>query len=101
MKSEITSFTVRGLRNGSLVHVHWDHGTITGDPPTVDLLLVEAELAGVAVGDRLLERAGMTPGTVSPLIDAASAVTFICSAIDRVTEVTPDSLRHLAGLGPA
>lgn len=39
------SFTLRGMRNGSLVNVTWRAGVLTGDPPTVDLIETEAEVA--------------------------------------------------------
>ena len=45
------TFTVRGTRNGSLVHVTWTDGTLTGDPPTVDLLEVQAEIADTVHDD--------------------------------------------------
>lgn len=101
MSDEITSFTVRGLRNGSQVHVHWERGAISGDPPTVDLLLVNAELAGSCAADRMVERAGMVAASATPLAEPASAVAFVCAALDRVTEVSPAALRGLAGLEPA
>jgi hypothetical protein len=34
------------------VHVTWTDGKLSGDPPTVDLVQVEAELARLHPGDR-------------------------------------------------
>jgi hypothetical protein len=47
----MASFTIRGSRNGSQVHVTWTDGTLAGDPSTVDLLYVEEELARLNQGD--------------------------------------------------
>lgn len=45
-------FRVEGSRNGSLVHLTWNGGVLTGDPPTIDLLEVEAELLRQVPQDR-------------------------------------------------
>lgn len=42
-------FEVRGSRNGSTVTLRWSPGAVNGDPPTVDLLLAELEIATTAL----------------------------------------------------
>lgn len=39
------AFSVHGSRNGSPVAVSWSPGSLRGDPPTVDLMLAELEIA--------------------------------------------------------
>lgn len=88
-----SSFTVRGMRNGSLVHVTWQDGRLSGDPPTVDLVIVEAELGAVYRADTRLggARAELHAGLHDqPLTDPDSAYGLIASVIDRVQEVTGD-----------
>ncbi|MCM3923629.1 hypothetical protein ND748_18405, partial [Frankia sp. AiPs1] len=47
------SFEVRGVRNGSIVTVVWDRGVLDGDPPTLDLVEVEADLVAESRRDPL------------------------------------------------
>lgn len=80
-------FTIRGARNGSRVHVTWTDGVLSGDPPTVDLLHVEAELAATYPGDRHTWAAVAAPGgslPADPLSDPDAAWTLITSVFDSV-----------------
>ncbi|MBS4728590.1 hypothetical protein MSM1_09690 [Mycobacterium sp. SM1] len=87
-------FTVRGSRNGSRVHVTWTDGKLTGDPPTIDLILVEAELALFHPEDRqswaglVYAGAGLSN---QPLSDAPSAYRLINSVLDTITTVEGDA----------
>lgn len=93
-KCPMRSFTVRGSRNGSRVHITWTDGKLTGDPPTVDLVLVEAELALFHPEDRqswagiAYAGAGLSE---RPLSDASSAYRLINSVLDTVTGVEGDA----------
>lgn len=81
-------FTIKGSRNGSRVQVTWTDGVLTGDPPTLDLLAVEAELASLHAGDRHSWAAVTDPqGTLpaDPLRDPDGAWTLIASVLDSVT----------------
>lgn len=84
----MTTFTVKGSRNGSLVHVTWTDGVLSGDFPTVDLVLAEAELAPVVHVDGYAARALPDLGdlTDSPLRDAATAYRLIVRVLDNVRE---------------
>lgn len=84
----IETFTVRGHRNGSLVHVTWTSGELSGDPPTVDAVEVEAEIASFSGNDRMAERATLMAGK-DPLADALSAARLVCHVIDRVSDISP------------
>ncbi|MCF7550876.1 hypothetical protein [Pseudonocardia sp. WMMC193] len=84
----MTTFTVRGSRNGSLVHVTWTDGVLTGDFPTVDLLAAEAELVPVVHRDSYAGRAlpdldGLGP---SPLSEPGTAYRLILRVFDSVRE---------------
>ncbi|GAA3239333.1 hypothetical protein GCM10017691_40360 [Pseudonocardia petroleophila] len=88
----MSTFTVKGSRNGSLVHVTWTDGRISGDFPTVDLLLTEAELVPILHTDAYAARAlphldGMA---AAPLQDAAAAYRLIVHVMDSVRETTGD-----------
>ncbi len=88
----MTTFTVKGSRNGSLVHITWTDGEISGDFPTVDMLLTEAELVPILHADPYAARAlpdldGMAD---APLRDAASAYRLIVHVMDSVRETTGD-----------
>ncbi len=81
-------FTIKGSRNGSRVQVTWSDGVLTGDPPTLDLLAIEAELASLHAGDRHSWAAVTDPqGTLpaDPLRDPDAAWTLIASVLDSVT----------------
>lgn len=87
------SFTVRGLRNGSLVHITWRAGEISGDPPTVDLIFVESDLSEVYRADPHFggARAELHAGLAEePLADPDSAYRLIVSVMDRVQGATGD-----------
>lgn len=80
------SFTVRGTRNGSLVHVTWTDGELTGDPPTVDLLEVQAEIADSMHGDEHAARAFPMLASLpaEPLGDPASVYRLIVHVFDSI-----------------
>jgi hypothetical protein len=97
------SFTIRGGRNGSRVHVTWTDGALTGDPPTVDLLHIEAELVRVNNDDHLqswsdvLDTLGGMPG--DPLTEPAAAWLLIRSVFDTIQsgegDLPPDAAAEL------
>ena len=95
--SPITAFTMRGLRNGSLVHVTWSDGDLSGDPPTVDLLEVEADIEAMGSLDQLAERTGIA-STAEPLGDVATAARLVYRVIDRVTDMSPPEVADLIGV---
>ena len=83
----MTSFTIRGGRNGSRVHVTWTNGTLTGDPPTVDLLHVEAELVRVNDDDHLSWSYALEPHHTlqgDPLTEPAAVWRLIRSVFDTI-----------------
>ena len=84
-----TSFTVRGTRNGSVVVVRWDEGRLSGDPPTLDLIEVEADLTACSGHDPLVQR---TPGVAHAgrgnLHDPQDAFAVVCHVFDRVNDVS-------------
>lgn len=87
------SFRLAGSRNGSLVHVTWTDGVLTGDPPTVDLLETQAEIVTVLHADKVAARAfpDLVAGTTAdPLADPASAYHLIVHVFDTVREQTGD-----------
>jgi hypothetical protein len=55
-------FLVRGSRNGSLVTLRWSPEELGGDPPTVDLVLAELEIASTGAENRddVHQDAGLT-----------------------------------------
>jgi hypothetical protein len=84
----VTSFTVRGSRNGSRVHVTWTDGTLSGDPPTVDLVQVEAELAALHPEDRQSWAQVVDPEhslPPDPLAEATATWRLIRSVLDTVS----------------
>lgn len=88
----MTSFTVKGSRNGSLVHVTWTDGRVSGDFPTVDLLLTEAELVPILHTDAYAAKVipdldGMGE---APLADPVAAYRLILHVLDSVRETTGD-----------
>lgn len=89
-----SSFTVRGSRNGSQVAITWTGGKLDGDPPTVDLVTIEAELAKLHPGDRqswsYLSYANDTL-TEDPLADPTSAWRLIRSVVDTIRTVEGDA----------
>lgn len=92
------SFTVKGSRNGSLVHITWTDGVLTGDPPTVDLVHTQADIVDVLHADAAAARAypelvGAT--RPNPLADAGAAHQLILHVLDTVRESSGD-LPHSA-----
>lgn len=83
------AFTVRGMRNGSLVHVTWVDGAISGDPPTVDLVEVACDILRESADDPLVRRMEdrRVERGADPLSDAGSALAVIASVFDRVQQV--------------
>lgn len=97
------SFTVRGTRNGSLVHVTWtEGGGLAGDPPTVDLVLNQAEMVDVLRCDGIARRAfgDLASLREDPLTDPPSAYRIIVHLLDNVREVTGD-VAEVAALAPS
>ncbi len=84
-----TIFSVSGMRNGSPVAVSWHRGTLSGDPPTVDLVEVEVELALTALTDPLVVRSASSsaPAHVVTLDDPQDALALVRRVFDRVFEV--------------
>jgi hypothetical protein len=83
----LTSFTVRGGRNGSQVQLTWTDGKLSGDPPSVDLVQIEAELVALNPHDRLSWAAVMDPGhslPADPLADPVATWRLIESVLDNV-----------------
>lgn len=83
----MTTFSVKGSRNGSKVRVTWTDGVLSGDPPTVDLVHVEAELAQLHPEDRQSWSFVMDPEhrlPNNPLADPAASWRLICSVLDTV-----------------
>jgi hypothetical protein len=91
-----TSFKVLGVRNGSVVSVTWDQGSVRGDPPTIDLIEIELELADVGRQDPNFTSAGllMSDGEGDILADPERALGLIRHVLDRVTEIVPLSGDH-------
>lgn len=88
------SFTVRGSRNGSQVNISWTGGKLGGDPPTVDLVTVEAELAKLHPGDhQSWSHITDADGTLAhdPLADPTSAWRLIRSVVDTISTVEGDA----------
>jgi hypothetical protein len=93
------SFDVHGMRNGSVVRITWDRGVLAGDPPTIDLVEIEAECIAVSSRDPLVVRAGepIVAGAgagagagadgASLLSQPESALAVMRRVVDRVTEV--------------
>lgn len=92
----MTTFTVKGSRNGSLVHITWTDGQISGDFPTVDLLLTEAELIPILHTDAYAARAlpDLHRMADSPLADPAAAYRLITHVMDSVREATGNVPGH-------
>jgi len=83
----VTTFTVRGGRTGSQVHVTWTDGKLSGDPPTVDLIQVEAELAHLNPNDRQSWSHFVDPYRElpeDPLADPSATWRLIKSVLDNV-----------------
>ncbi|WP_261559043.1 hypothetical protein [Frankia tisae] len=86
------SFEVRGVRNGSIVTVVWDRGVLDGDPPTIDLVEVEADLAAESRRDPLQRRrdgSGVAAVEAAATVgDPESALALVVRTLDRVVQVT-------------
>ncbi|EIV91554.1 hypothetical protein [Frankia sp. QA3] len=99
------SFEVRGVRNGSIVTVVWDRGRFDGDPPTIDLVEVEADLVAVSLRDPFQLRVdgvgGAGGAAVAPTVhDPESALALVIRTLDRVVQVTTPARPRPSG-GPA
>lgn len=88
----MSTFTVRGSRNGSLVHVTWTDGQLSGDFPTVDMVHAAADLVPIVRTDSYAARAMpvLRSGMEHPLQDPATAYRLIASLLDTVRESTGD-----------
>jgi hypothetical protein len=89
------AFEVRGVRNGSIVTIRWEGGVLAGDPPTVDLIEVMAEIVAIGATDPVRLRSAPPPGAdiersgFSHALDRAdSALAVIGLVVDRVTRLT-------------
>lgn len=87
------TFTVRGVRNGSRIFVTWADGHMSGDPPTIDLLEVEAEMIALNPGDRqswgpLTALDKLPP---NPLDDPAAAFVLMHSVFDTISGTEGDT----------
>jgi hypothetical protein len=87
-----TSFTVEGTRNGSPVIVRWRDGVLSGDPPTVDLVEMEAELVVLGRSDPFALRTGAAEAGRSSagLAEPQTALELITAVMDRITSVAED-----------
>lgn len=87
------TFCLRGTRNGSPVDVSWSPGSLRGDPPTVDLMLAELEIAAACHGDPVcdLSLAAIAGdcGT-SPLHDPCTAYALAERVLDSIREVAAE-----------
>lgn len=81
------TFTIRGARNGSQVFLTWSDGALSGDPPTVDLVQIEAELAVLHPQDRQSwsKVGGYGSLPENPLLDPDAAWLLIVSVLDVVS----------------
>jgi hypothetical protein len=88
-----TMFSVEGSRNGSPVSIRWSNGVVSGDPPTVDLIEMEAELVALGGSDPFAVRSGAAEAgrSADGLADPVAALQLIRSVIDRVTSVIEGS----------
>jgi hypothetical protein len=89
----VTTFTVRGGRNGSQVQITWTDGRLSGDPPSVDLVEIEAELVALNPDDQQSWSAVMYPGHALPadlLADPVMSWRLIESVLDTVQAVDGD-----------
>lgn len=91
-------FTVTGSRNGSPVVVSWSPGRFDGDPPTVDLLLAEVEIARACAGDRFCEpelASIMSGAAGDPLHDPRASFALVERVLNlvRKVEAEPASLQ--------
>jgi hypothetical protein len=80
-------FSVRG----SLVVLSWSPGELAGDPPTVDLVLAELEIARACAGNPgdAFRDAGLTALATGadPLADPDTAYALVERVLDAVREV--------------
>jgi hypothetical protein len=87
-------FTVSGTRNGSLVQISWSGGELSGDPPTIDLVLVEAMIARDQTTDPLVaELFHDAPDgfdLADPLGDPRSAYYLISRVFDTIRDASGD-----------
>jgi hypothetical protein len=93
--AETSAFEIRGVRNGSIVTIRWERGVLSGDPPTLDLIEVMAEIVAINATDPLRQRSGGSPDVgvarsgSSPALDqAVTALDLIRLVVDRVTRLT-------------
>ena len=86
---DTNAFSVSGMRNGSPVVVSWISGVLSGDPPTVDLVGVEEDLATVGQRDPLVRRSSGSAASHLPrLEDPRDALVLIRRVLDRVITIT-------------
>lgn len=93
VRPNTASFVVRALRNGSIVTVRWSCGAFEGDPPTIDLVEMEAEMIATSQADVHLGFAtGGDAETLSEesVSDPVGAFALIQRVVDRILEVSVD-----------
>lgn len=84
------SFSVHGSRNGSSVAVSWSPGSLRGDPPTVDLMLAELEIASASRGDPICGSSldAIVPDRrSSPLHDPHATYSLVERVLDSIRDV--------------
>jgi hypothetical protein len=86
-------FSLRGSRNGSLVTLAWSPGELAGDPPTVDLVLAELEIARACADndEDTFRDSGLTALVAGagedPLADPDTAYALAERVLDAVREI--------------
>lgn len=94
MAQEATpKFCLRGTRNGSPVDVSWSPGSLRGDPPTVDLMLAELEIAAACHEDPVCDPSLVAiagDGGTSPLHDPAAAYALAERILDSIREIAAE-----------
>ena len=85
-------FRLRGTRNGSPVDVSWSPGSLRGDPPTVDLMLAELEIAAACHEDPVCDPslAAIVDGGTSPLHDPRTAYALAERVLDSIREIAAE-----------
>jgi hypothetical protein len=84
------AFSVKGSRNGSLVTVFWEPGSLAGDPPTVDLVLAQLEVVNACLDDEVCDPelgAIVRGGGGDPLAEPWSAYALLELTLDTIRSV--------------
>lgn len=93
-------FRVSGSRNGSPVTVSWSPGALDGDPPTVDLVLAELEIAQACTGDGMSDPqlSALLSGSGDPLGDPHVSYALLERVFDTIRDVEGQPTSLVAGL---